>query len=57
MIGAVIEFTHLNIEQVYRMPAQDFEIYLNYINERNNRKIMQQKMELERQRARMKSHR
>lgn len=53
MISAVVEFTHFNIEEVFRMPAQDFLIYLEFINERNRRKNLEQKMELERQRARM----
>ena len=54
MIEAIIEYTNLDIEQVYRMPAIDFLIYLEYINERNRRKWLQQKMELEKQKARMK---
>lgn len=53
MIEAIIEYTNLDIEQVYRMPAIDFLIYLEYINERNRRKWLQQKMEIEKQKARM----
>lgn len=53
MFESVIELTNLNIEQVYRIPAQDFFIYLSYINERNRRKWLKQQEELEKQRARM----
>lgn len=53
MIEAVIEFTGLNIEQIYRIPAMDFFIYLEYINERNRRKWLKQKEELDKQKARM----
>lgn len=53
MISAVVEFTNFNIEEVFKMPAQDFFIYLEFINERNRRKWLKQKMELDRQRARM----
>ena len=47
MISAVVEFTHFNIEEVFRMPAVDFFIYLEFINERNRRKWIEQKMELD----------
>lgn len=53
MIEAVIELTNLNIEQVYRMPAQDFFIYLEYINEKNRRKYIQQRQEIAKQKAAM----
>lgn len=49
----MIEFTGFNIDEVYRMPAQDFFLYLTYINERNRRKWIKQQEELERQKARM----
>ena len=57
MIGAVVEFTNLNIEQVYRIPVQDFFIYLEYINETNRRKWLKQREELEKQKARMRRRR
>lgn len=57
MLSAVVEFTHLNIEEVFRMSAIDFFIYLEFINERNRREWIKQKMELEKQRARMRNRR
>lgn len=57
MCEAVMEFTRFNIDEVLYMPAQDFFIYLEYINERNHREWIKQKMELEKQRARMRNHR
>lgn len=57
MCEAVMEFTRFNIDEVFYMPAQDFFIYLEYINERNHREWIKQKMELEKQRARMRNHR
>lgn len=57
MFDAVMEFTRLNINEIYKMPAVDFFTYLSYINQRNLKKQMEQRQELARQRAKMKSHR
>lgn len=55
MFDAVMEFTRLNINEIYKMPAVDFFTYLSYINQRNLKKQMEQRQELARQRAKMKS--
>lgn len=54
MFDAVMEFTRLNINEIYKMPAVDFFTYLSYINQRNLKKQMEQRQELARQRAKMK---
>ena len=38
MIGAVVEFTHLNIYEVYRMQALEFFAYVSFLIARNKRK-------------------
>lgn len=48
------DFTGFNIDEVYRMPAQDFFLYLEFINERNRRKYIQQRQEMAKQKAAMK---
>ena len=37
MIDACIQFTNLNIKQVYELSADEFFGYVNYISERNRR--------------------
>ena len=54
MVEAIIEFTNLNVDQVWKMPAQDFFAYLGYINERNRRRVLQQRQKLQRMKARRK---
>lgn len=38
MIDAVIQFTRLNINEVYRMEAREFFAYTDYIAAREKRK-------------------
>ena len=37
MIGAVVEFTHLNIYEVYRMQALEFFAYVSFLIARNKK--------------------
>lgn len=54
MFDAVMEFTRLDINRIYKLPAVDFFVYLSYINQRNLKKQMQQRKEMAQQRAKMK---
>lgn len=57
MLEAMVKFTNFNIEEVYKMPAIDFLVYLEYMNEKNRRERIRQFEELERQKSRMRSRR
>lgn len=37
MIGSVVEFTNLNINEVYRMQAAEFFAYVSFLIARNRR--------------------
>ena len=39
MIDAVIQFTRLNINEVYRMQAAEFFTYVDYIRTREKKKV------------------
>lgn len=46
MLSAVSEFTRLNINEVYAMPAADFFMYIEFINIRNRKEYMRQQKEI-----------
>ena len=51
MISAVAELTKFNFEEIFQMPAQDFIVYIKFVNERNRREAERQRMEIAKMRA------
>lgn len=57
MLSAVSEFTRLNINEVYAMPAADFLMYVEFINLRNRKEYMRQQKEIAEMKAAYRRHR
>lgn len=51
MISSVAELTNFNFDEIYKMLAQDFLIYIKFVNERNRREAERQRIEQAKMRA------
>lgn len=53
MIRDVAKMTNLTFEEVYRLPAAEFFVYIRFINEERRREYVKQMKEQAQMRARM----
>ena len=51
MFSAVAELTNFNMEQVFKTPAVEFFAYLEFINARNRKKMLEQREQIRKQKA------